>query len=79
MTPSAGLAGLDTALHPGASSAHSLGQVEHAPLSVPAHAQADANAKVASRALRAGQDDIVFGPRRGRPGERHFGHNHAHF
>src|SRR5580704_2844931 len=44
-----GPTGLDTALHPGASSAHSLGHVERAPLSVPALAQADANSKVAPR------------------------------
>ena len=74
-----GLAGLDTALHPGASSAHSLGHVKHSALSVPALAQADANAKVASWALRAGHDDIVCGPRRGRPGDRHFDHHHVHF
>jgi hypothetical protein len=74
-----GVAGLDTALHPGASSAHSLGNVEHSALGVPALAQADADAKVASRALRAGHDDIVFGPRLGRPGDRDFGHHQAHF
>jgi hypothetical protein len=56
-----GLAGLDTALHSGASSAHSPGHVEHSALSVTALAKADTGAKVASRALRAGHDDIVFG------------------
>jgi hypothetical protein len=52
-----GLAGLETALHPGASSAHSPGHVEHSALSVTALAQADTSAKVrvagpASRARR---------------------------
>ncbi len=42
-------ASLDSALHPGARSAHSLGNVEHSALGVPTLSQTDANSKVASR------------------------------
>jgi hypothetical protein len=46
-----GAAGLNATLHPSATGAHSLGNVEHSALSVPTLAQADADAKVAPRAL----------------------------
>jgi hypothetical protein len=49
-------AGLNPTLHPSAGSAHSLGNVEYSALSVPTFAQADADAKVAPSALRAGHN-----------------------
>ena len=71
------MASLDATLHPCARGAHRLGNVENAALGVPALSQADADSKIAARALRATDDDMAFGSWRSRSEARCFGNGLA--